>query len=148
MFFSCADLVENNFIVDKDFIQRGLARNEDEFFNATGKELSLYWHAPFYHSNQLMKTAGTEAGYNYVEVFNKFNDRITFEESKESGKEYLNASSLVDSFAENLYDGIVIPVSIGTMDGTRRDYLYEKLDLLISSILENGYEIVSLKDLH
>ena len=81
-------------------------------------------------------------------VFNKFNDRITFEESKESGKEYLNASSLVDSFAENLYDGIVIPVSIGTMDGTRRDYLYEKLDLLISSILENGYEIVSLKDLH
>jgi len=35
-----------------------------------------------------------------------------------------------------------------TMDGTRRDYLYEKLDLLISSILENGYEIVSLKDLH
>ena len=47
-----------------------------------------------------------------------------------------------------IFDGIVIPVSIGTMDGTRRDYLYEKLDLLISSILENGYEIVSLKDLH
>lgn len=148
MFFSCADLLENNFIVDKDFVQRGLARNEDEFFTATGKELSLYWHAPFYHSNQLMKNAGAEAGYNYVEAFSKFNDRITFEESKESGKEYLDASSLVDSFAENLYDGIVIPVSIGKMDGTRRDYLYEKLDLLISSILENGYEIVSLKDLH
>lgn len=148
MFFSCADLLGNNFLVDKDFVQRGLARNEDEFFDATGKELSLYWHAPFYHSNQLMKDAGAEAGYTYVESFDKFKSGIISKPSKENTKVCTDASSLVDSYIENLYDGIVIPVPIGADDDVRRDYLYEKLDLLISAVLENGYEIVPLKDLH
>ncbi|MGN0729232.1 polysaccharide deacetylase family protein [Treponema sp.] len=148
LFFTSADLTENSFLVDKNFVLRGLARNEDEFFTATGKELSLYWHAPFYHSTSLMKNAGAEAGYNYVEAFTKFSDRISFEQAEKSGAKYSSASELVNLLSENLYDGIVIPVSIGTIGGTRRDYLYEKLDLLISAILEDGYEIVLVKDLH
>ena len=36
----------------------------------------------------------------------------------------------------------VIPVSVGIADGSRSDYLYEQLPLLIASITEAGYDIV------
>ena len=32
----------------ENFIRRGLARNEDDFYEATGSELSLVWHMPNY----------------------------------------------------------------------------------------------------
>jgi hypothetical protein len=140
------DLVENKFIVDKDFVVRGLARNEDEFFSATGSELSLYWHAPFYHANGTIRDAASGAGYTYVDVFDKVSDRVSFED-QDSGKKYLDASSLIDSFVDELYDGMIIPVSVGKGSGTRNDYLYEKLDLLIASILDNDFEIVPLKEI-
>lgn len=146
LFFSSMDLVENKFIVDKDFVVRGLARNEDEFFSATGSELSLYWHAPFYHANRTIRDAASGAGYTYVDVFDKVSDRVSFED-QDSGKKYLDASSLIDSFVDELYDGMIIPVSVGKGSGTRNDYLYEKLDLLIASILDNDFEIVPLKEI-
>ena len=42
---------------------------------------------------------------------------------------------------------MIIPVSIGKTSGTRKDYLYEKLDLLISAILDKGYEITDVRGL-
>ncbi len=145
-FYTTADLTSKHFVIDEDFIKRGLARNEDEFFSVTSKELSLLWHAPWYNVTSLMKNAGSQAGYRYVDAFTNFSDRISFEESSSTGKAYLDAGSLIDSFVENLHDGMVIPVSVGKTNGTRSDYLYEKLDLLIAAILNAGYEIVSVRE--
>lgn len=147
LFYTPADLVENNFIVDKDFVVRGLARNEDEFFSLTKKELSLVWHAPNYHDTKLIKDAGTSAGYEYVSAFTKYSDRIDFENSLAGKGEYKNVSEIIDGICEELHDGMVIPVAVGKTAGTRKDYLYEKLDLLISSILESGYTITELENL-
>ena len=38
MFFSLTDLTQNDFIIDEDFIRRGLARNEDEFYQTQSQK--------------------------------------------------------------------------------------------------------------
>jgi len=41
----------------------------------------------------------------------------------------------------------VIPVSTGISSGSRTDYLYEKLDLLIGTLINEEYEIVDVTEL-
>lgn len=86
MFFCNVDLLASNYKIDKDFVRQGLARNEDDFYMITGRELSLLWHAPFNKYNQYIKEAGLESGYLYVDI-NKIDD-----------------------------DCLVIPMSVGTAD--------------------------------
>ena len=42
---------------------------------------------------------------------------------------------------------MIIPVTVGLSDGTRRDFLYEKLSLLIGDFLDFGYEFKLVRDL-
>ncbi|MBE6354370.1 polysaccharide deacetylase family protein [Treponema sp.] len=148
IFYSSADLLSSNFIIDEDFIKRGLARNEDEFFQVTGKELSLLWHAPYYSSSDLMKKAAAEAGYTYVEAYSGIRDSVSFEDAAADSKiKYMSSSQLIDAIAENLYDGMIISVSVGKSSGSRKDYLYENIDLLISAILDSGCQIVDVSEL-
>lgn len=143
LFFSTASLVENDFVIDKDFIRRGLARNEDEFFTVTGKELSLLWHAPYYQSTALIKAAGAEAGYAYVEPFCK-DSRIAFQNLEKAGAD---ADSLIRIAAGNLYDGVILSADIGNGSSAGDFCPYDKLELLIGAILNSGYEIVSVREL-
>ena len=145
MFFTNADLTGKGFVISEDFIRRGLARNEDEFFAATGKELNLLWHAPFYKANQEIKTAGVNCGYRYVEAGRYSLDTITLEEAARGKPGYMSASQIIDFYAENVVDGDVIPVSAGISVGSRTDYLYEKLDLLLGTLLNQGFEIAETK---
>lgn len=128
MFFSATDLTDDALIIDSAFIREGLARCEDEFFSATGKELSPLWHAPYNRATRAIREAGSEAGYIYVDELN----------IAESGAGSASAGELVDLYTGALRDGAVIPVNVGRSEGP----LYEKLDFLISSILKEGYEIV------
>ena len=54
---------------------------------------------------------------------------------------------IIDYVIENLEPGSIIPISVGIASGTRGDYLYDKLDVLISAILSEGYEIVTVSEL-
>lgn len=127
MFYTPVDLTLEEFIIDSDYIKKGLARNEDEFFACTGKELSLIWHAPFYKTSQLIKQAGSEAGYSYID----FPVDQTVMESK-AGK------STIDK---------VIPVTIGSSYDPMEIRYYEKLELLINTLLDSDYEIVPVSAL-
>ena len=147
MFFTNADLTTKGFVVDEDFIRRGLARNEDEFYAATGKELSLLWHAPFYRSNDSIKKSGEACGYRYVEAGRFSLDTITLEEAALGRPGYLSASQMISFYAENATSLSVIPVSTGISSGSRTDYLYEKLDLLIGTLINEEYEIVDVTEL-
>jgi len=147
MFFTSADLTLKGFLVDEEFIRRGLARNEDEFFAATGKELSLFWHAAGYKANNLIKNAGEKAGYRYVEAGKNALDVQTLENAVLKKQNYFSSSQIISYFSENAKDGTIIPISTGIATGSRSDYLYEKLDLLISALLDAGFEIVTVRDL-
>ncbi len=147
MFFTTARLDSNDFLVDETFIRRGLARNEDEFFNCTGHELSLLWHAPYYFATDKMIQTGTDAGYSYVNVFQNVSDCVTMEQAVAGTEKYFSAEDLIDLYMTILKNnnGGVIPVTVGISYGTRKNYLYDKLDLLVSAILDSGYEIIPIR---
>ena len=70
IFFSSVDLT-NKFVYDDDkYVSKGLARLEDLFYQCSGRELSLYWHAPHNKADDKIRDEGTAAGYQYVD----FND--------------------------------------------------------------------------
>lgn len=147
MFFANAPLITKDFVVNEEFIRRGLARNEDEFFQVTEKELLLLWHAPYYQANDAIKKAGIACGYKYIEA-GRFNlDSITLEDTAKGKAGYLSASEMITFYIENSTEGSVIPVCAGVSKGTRSDYLYEKLDLLITSLLNENYKIVPIEEL-
>lgn len=151
LFFTAADLTGKDFVVDDDFIKRGLARNEDEFYTTTGSELSLYWHAPFYKATKAIKAAGEKAGYRYIDAGKLSLDTVTFEDSlhalRTAGVQYFTASQIISYYLATVQDGFMLPVSTGITAGSRGDFLYEKLDLLIGSLLDAGFELVPLRSL-
>lgn len=159
MFFAPIDLTEKNFVFDENFIRRGLARNEDEFFSCTGSELSLYWHAPFYKITDAINEAGQKSSYTLVNVLPGITDSSTFEAMISNGKKYYSSAEIIDIYMHYLKNGYkdkatgkymeckVLPVTVGLSRGNRSDYLYEKLDILINSIHEAGFEIVPVSEL-
>ncbi|MCR4627306.1 MAG: polysaccharide deacetylase family protein [Treponema sp.] len=148
MFFTTADLTSSSFIINEDFIRRGLARNEDDFFACTGRELSLMWHAPYYKTSTLIKNSGLKAGYAYISVMGGNRDSIVLEENSAS---YKSALELIEGYMQEVKDGknavSIIPVSTGVSKGSRSDYLYEKLNLLVNLLLDSGCEIVPVSSL-
>lgn len=147
MYFSVADLTEKGFVIDEEFIRRGLARNEDEFYAATGRELSLLWHAPFYKATKLIKEAGEASGYKYIEAGRLALDSYTLEKSADGNKWYLGAKDLVKLYVDSAEPNMVIPINVGVTEGTRTDYLYEKLSLLIGDFLDLGYEFTLVRNI-
>ena len=142
MFFSTTDLTENSFIIDEDFIRRGLARNEDEYYQCTGSELSLYWHAPFYKIDPDIVNYAQKAGYTYVNSLQNRND-----------SEFLDRDTspigLIEEYCSTLArtNGGIVPVAVGFSQGNRTNPLYNYIDLLICALIDSGFELVSIEDL-
>lgn len=128
LFYSCIDLTNNFYNVSEEFVSRGLARNEDEYYQCTNKELALLWHAPFYKSNALIRSAGAKAGYNYIDF-------------------PLDISAL-DSKGGKAIESKIIPITVGVKSETDKNEFYRKLELLINSLFEADYEIVSVGELN
>lgn len=147
MFFSTAKLTQEGFVLNEDYIRRGLARNEDEFNSVTGKELSLMWHAPYYEVTDMMIQGGNNAGYAYADTKQIVDDSVTLEQAVAGKGKYLSPSQLINSFMEIIDENDVgyVPVTVGISRGTRESYLYDHLDLLLSAILDAGYEVVPLR---
>ncbi|OJF77555.1 MAG: hypothetical protein BKP49_00790 [Treponema sp. CETP13] len=146
MFYTVANLTSDTFIPDKKYIMRGLARNEDEFYQLTGKELSLAWHAPSYVYSDIIEEASDEAGYSYVKSSVKTGDTNTIEKAARTGTPYISSGTIVENLAKEFEDKQIIPISCGLSYGTRPDYLYNKLDELVSALLGQGFKIVPVSD--
>lgn len=138
MFFSQTDLTEDAFIIDEDFVRRGLGRNEDEFYQCTGKELLLYWHTPFYKVNQNVIRYGNNAGYTYID--------LKAENLETSGN---NPFQLIQEYYTRAVKnkGGIIPVTVGYSQYKDSDYLYNYLDLLICALIDGGFELVGINEL-
>lgn len=137
MFFSCSDLTDSALMVDEDFIRRGLARNEDEFFHCTGAELSLFWHTPYYLSNYDIISFGNMAGYAYVNSFYVTGKDDFTAKPEKMVKDYVNLINITG-------EGIV-PVTVGSHSG-QKEATWQHLDLLICALLDSGFDLVSMSD--
>ena len=140
MFFTTADLTENSFVINEDFVRRGLARNEDEFYSVSKNELMLFWHAPFYKTSPEIISYGNNAGYTYVNSnheYSEFDDKL------------LTPEDLITKYFNELESskGGIVPVVGGFSQGNHAKPLYNYLDILISVLIDGNFEFVQLNEL-
>jgi peptidoglycan/xylan/chitin deacetylase (PgdA/CDA1 family) len=147
MFFSAVDPTDARFKIDSEYVRRGLARAEDEWFSATGKELSLLWHTPYYTVNTDILAAGASMNYAYVGRDIDPMDWVTRSDIARLPGAYLDAHRIVEKVVAAAKPGSIIPIRLGTMDGNREDYLYRELALLIDDLIGQGYQVVPVSTL-
>ncbi|MCA1755203.1 MAG: polysaccharide deacetylase family protein [Spirochaeta sp.] len=152
MFHYHIDFSDARFGVDRDFIKRGLAANEDEYFAATGHELSLLWHAPYYLVNREIVEAGKVLNYTYVGRDVDSLDWVPKRSPAGISRLYQPSSELLDRVVEAVLPGSVVALSVGKPgdgmpDGGRDDYLFNRLDVLLNSLMYRGYSVVPVSTL-
>jgi peptidoglycan/xylan/chitin deacetylase (PgdA/CDA1 family) len=147
MFFSAVDPTDTRFKIDTEYVRRGLARAEDEWFSATGKELSLLWHTPYYTVNTDILAAGASMNYSYVGRDVDPLDWVTKADSARLPGAYLDAHRIVEKVVAEAKPGSIIPIRLGISDGGRDDYLFRELALLIDDLIASGYQIVPVSTL-
>jgi len=152
LFYMYFNLADSRYQLSTDFIKQGLARNEDEYFELTGKELTLLWRSPYYVVNKQILEASKDLKYILVGRDVDSLDYIA-KDSNTSADLYAPASVLAEQVLEDKKPGSVISLSIGKPGeylGSvlyRDDYLFQKLDVLINGLLQKGYKIVPVSTL-
>jgi len=142
LFYAPVDLSDARYTVTPQFIAQGLARNEDEFFRATGKELSLLWHPPFFRSSNMINSAAAAAGYTTASRDIDPNDWLSRDEALRLGIRQYSSSQLIEQITEKRKNGSIIPVRLGINPGGRDDYLFQKIDVLLDALIRSGCDIV------
>jgi len=142
LFYAPIDLSDARYKVTPQFIAQGLARNEDEFFRATGKELSMIWHPPFYRSSGMINTAAAAAGYATAARDIDYNDWLSRDEALRLGIRQLSSSQLIEQITYKRKNGSIIPVRLGLNPGGRNDYLFQRIDVLLDALIRSGCDIV------
>jgi peptidoglycan/xylan/chitin deacetylase (PgdA/CDA1 family) len=142
LFYAPIDLSDARYTVTPLFIAQGLARNEDEFFRATGKELSLLWHPPFFRTSDMINSAAAVVGYSTAVRDIDPGDWLSRDEALRLGIRQLSASQIIEQITEKRKNGSVIPIRLGTNPGGRDDYLFQKIDVLLDALIRSGCDIV------
>ncbi|GAB1481481.1 polysaccharide deacetylase family protein [Treponema sp.] len=142
MFYAPINLADSRYQIDADFIKRGLARNEDEYFGVTGKELALLWHAPFYAVSPSISAAAASIAYKTVQRTLDPLDWISIIDARRSPAAYRTASEIIDYVMKDIKDGSVLPIRLGINSNGRDDYLFNRLDVLLDALIRRGFEIV------
>jgi peptidoglycan/xylan/chitin deacetylase (PgdA/CDA1 family)/WD40 repeat protein len=147
LFYAYFNMTDARFTVDRDFVKSGLARNEDDYYAATGRELSLLWHAPYYIVNSGVIAASAEMNYVYAGRDLDSYDWVTATESNQARGIYMRAADLVERIVAQKKPGSIIPLQVGAGEGRRDDYLFQKLDILINELIGRGYDVVPVSTL-
>ena len=147
LFYAYFNMTDSRFAVDRIFVKGGLARNEDDYFAATGRELSLLWHAPYYIVNSEIIAGGSEMNYTYVGRDVDSYDWVSASESLDGRGIYLPAADIVEHIVAEKKPGSIIPLRVGVGEARRDDYLFQRLDLVINELARRGYEIVPVSSL-
>ncbi|MDR2901141.1 MAG: polysaccharide deacetylase family protein [Treponema sp.] len=147
MFFAPIDLSDSRYQIDQNFLTRGLARNEDEFFSAAQAELSLLWHPPYYYASRDMIEAAASIGYRTIGRDVDPMDWVLRKDVRGAVLSQLTAADIVDQIMKAKKPGSIIPIRLGLLPGGRDDYLFNNLDLLLDALTKNGYSIVPVSTL-
>ena len=139
LFYAYFNMTDAKYRLDKEFIKRGLARNEDDYYALTGKELALLWHAPYYVVNTDIIEASIEMNYTYV---NRDIDPLEWAWSmSDYGGTGLSVPQMIEKIMNKKKPGSIIPIKLGEgKEGS--GVLYSNLDLLLNNLIEMGYSIV------
>ncbi|HUZ18727.1 MAG TPA: polysaccharide deacetylase family protein [Spirochaetia bacterium] len=147
LFFAYFDMTDARFNLDANFIKQGLARNEDDYYALTGKELSLLWHAPYYFASSRIIQAASQLNYTYIGRDVDPLDWVTKNDAYQGVNIYLSTSDIINRVMKLKEPGSIIPIRIGKTNGEREDYLWNRLDVLINDLMTLGYSIVPVSTL-
>jgi len=147
LFSTYFTMTDARFGADSGFVKAGLARNEDDYFAATGRELSLEWHAPFYIVSSAIISAGVQMNYAYVGRDLDTYDWVAATDFNKARGIYFPAAQLVERIIAQKKPGSIIPIQVGMVGGPRDDYLFQKLDLIVNELSLLGYQIVPVSTL-
>ncbi|MDR1352817.1 MAG: polysaccharide deacetylase family protein [Treponema sp.] len=147
MFFVPIDLSDSRYQINVDFISRGLARNEDEFYGATGRELALLWHPPYFALSSEYVAAAAKAGYKTIGRDVDPMDWVTRDAAAGRALIQYSASEMIDRIMDTKKPGSVIPIRLGLLPGGRQDYLYNRLGVLFDALIRGGYSVVTVSTL-
>jgi peptidoglycan/xylan/chitin deacetylase (PgdA/CDA1 family)/WD40 repeat protein len=147
MFFAPIDLSDSRYRIGEDFITRGLARNEDEFYQAGGRELSLLWHPPYYAASAEIISAASRAGYRSSGRDVDPMDWLSREDAYRLGLFQSSAGDMIDRIIDQKRPGSIIPIRLGALPGGRVDYLYLRINVLLDALVREGYRVVPVSTL-
>jgi len=123
--------------IDREFIRRGLARNEDEYFGATGAELSLLWH-PRTMQRRPRSSLRVFGRYRTISRDVDSLDWVTRVDARRSREPTSrHPSSWTRSWREET--GLHHSDTTRRAFGRRDDYLYSRLDVLLDALIRSGY---------
>lgn len=141
LFYTYFDMSDPKYHINREFLKKGLARNEDDYFIVSGKEMAMIWHSPYYFFNrEILDTTGV-LEYTFIGRELEVPDRIA-----KGDPRYSETVPMIENLLNRMTPGTIIPVSVGRM-AERDDYLFMNLALLIEGLIMRGYEIVPLFDL-
>jgi len=144
MFFALINFADARYRTGSDFVSRGLARNEDEFFRVTGKELALLWHPPWYMVSGDIAGAAAAAGYVTTGRDLDPQDWVTADDEKMLGLPRRSSSEMIDRIMEKVRPGSIIPVRLGILPGSRNDYLFSRINVLIDALAGESYTLTTV----
>ena len=152
LFSSYLDLTDAAIGVTERFVRQGLADAEDLYFEITGDELSLLWHAPYYNTSGLILDAAEDAGYQYVGRDVDSLDRAARFTAEGVDPLFRPTAELIERIIERKKPGSIVDVTLGipgedTPFGGRPDYLFQRLDVLFNSLVSRGYSVVPVSTL-
>jgi peptidoglycan/xylan/chitin deacetylase (PgdA/CDA1 family) len=147
LFYSPIDLSDTRYRITQDFIARGLARNEDEFNKATGKELSILWHPPFYRSSNQVNSAAAASGYITVSRSMDLGDYLSRAEALRLNLRQIPSAEMIDQIIKKREANAIIPLRLGQLPGGRDDYMFQRIEVLLDALLRCGYVIVPVSSI-
>ncbi len=152
LFFTYFDFADGRFQITEDFIRQGLGRNEDLYFETTGRELSLLWHAPWYFTSPDIIAASRQLNYSYIGRDVDSMDWVPQRDAQGISRLYRPTTRIIEDILEQKQPGSIIAMTVGRPgddrpDGGREDYLFHRLDVLINGFIERGYSIVPVSTL-
>lgn len=140
------DLTDAELGTDEAFVQQGLAETQDLYFDLTGRELSLIWHAPFYASSQLIRSAGAAIGYRYIGRDVDSLDWVPLWTGERRSALYQPTSGLLERVVRNAMPGSIINLTLGVPGESalfpgRPDYLWQRTETLFNELQDLGFTI-------
>ncbi len=152
LFYTYFNMTDTRYRITDDFIKQGLARNEDEYFQVTGQELSLLWHAPYYFVTPEIIEAAGEMNYAYIGRDVDSLDWVPQRDETGISRLYMPTAEVIERVMEEKKPGSIIAMTVGkpgddTPYGGREDYLFQRLDVLLNNLIEQGYSVVPVSTL-
>jgi len=147
LFYAPIDFSDTRYRITNEFITSGLARNEDEFFHSTGKELSPLWHPPFFRSSGLIDSAAAAAGYATITRTIDPGDWLSREEAMRLNLRQIPPSQMIEQIIQQKKTDAVIPIRLGSLPGGRDEYLFQRIDVLLDALIRSGCVVVPVSQI-